>query len=121
MPIRIGTAEEGGTFHSQGVALKLMLEAGIADNVDIVATPGASIENAQRLGAGTLEFGFMAANWVGRAQRGEPPFAEPIDLRVVAPMNAGPIFFIARADSPLYGIKELRGRRVAVGREGTGM
>jgi TRAP transporter TAXI family solute receptor len=121
MPVRIGTAEEGGTFHAQGMALKVMLEAGIVDQVEIVATEGASIGNAQLLGAGQLDFGFMAANWVGRAHRGEPPFAEPIRLRVAAPMNAGPIFFITLAESPLYGIMELRGRRVAVGREGTGM
>src|SRR4051812_17947276 len=121
MPVRIGTAEQGGTFHSQGMALKVMLEAGILDSVEIVATEGASIGNGERLGAGQLEFGFMAGNWVGRAQRGEPPFAAPIDLRVVAPMNAGPIFFITLAESSLYGITELRGRRVAIGREGTGM
>ena len=121
MPVRVGTAEAGGTFHSQGVALKHMLEAGVVDAVEIVATEGASIGNANLLGAGALDFGFMAANWVGRAQRGEPPFAGPLALRVAAPMNAGPIFFITRAESPLFGITELRGRRVAVGREGTGM
>jgi TRAP transporter TAXI family solute receptor len=121
MRIRIGTAENGGTFHSQGMALKVALEAGLFEAVDIVETPGASIENARFLGAGELQFGFMAANWVGLAQRGEPPFDAPIDLRVAAPMNAGPIFFIARADSPMYGIGELRGRRVAIGAEGSGM
>ena len=121
MAVRIGTAEEGGTFHSQGMALKTMLEAGVLDQVEVVATEGASIGNARRLGDGSLEFGLMAANWVGLARRGEPPFDATIELRVVAPMNAGPIFFIVPAESPLYGIMELRGRRVAVGREGTGM
>ena len=121
MAVRIGTAEEGGTFHAQGIALKAMLEQGVCDRVEVVVTPGASIENARRLGAGELEFGLMAANWVGLAQRGEPPFEAPVTLRVAAPMNAGPIFFITRADSPIYGIKELRGRRVAIGQEGTGM
>jgi len=104
MPVRIGTAEIGGTFHSQGLALKHMLESGSVDTVEIVATEGASIGNARALGAGELDFGFMAANWVGRAQRGEPPFAAPLDLRVASPMNAGPIFFIVRAESPFYGI-----------------
>ena len=121
MRIRIGTAEEGGTFHSQGEALKVALESGFFESVEIVATPQASIENARRLGRGELEFGMMAANWVGRAQRGELPFSEPIDVRVVAPMNAGPIFFVTRDEMPLYGITELRGRRVAVGTKGSGM
>jgi hypothetical protein len=63
----------------------------------------------------------MAANWIGRARNGEPPFARKIDLRMVAPMNAGPLFFIARADSVLRSVGDLRGRRVAVGAERSGM
>ena len=44
----------------------------------------------------------MAANWVTRAARGEPPFARPIHAdRIVAPMNVGPLFFIARADAAI--------------------
>ena len=38
----------------------------------------------------------MASNWIGRAKNGEPPFAQPIDIRMAAPMNAGPLFFIVR-------------------------
>jgi TRAP transporter TAXI family solute receptor len=40
---------------------------------------------------------------------------------MVAPMNAGPLFFIARADSRLRGVRDLRGRRVVVGPEKSGM
>src|SRR5258706_11707191 len=102
MPVRIGTAEEGGTFHSQGVALKHMLESGVTDAVEIVATPGASIENAPRLGAGELEPGFMAANWLGRAHRGAPPLRPPPNFTGLGPINAGPLFFTTRAASPPY-------------------
>jgi TRAP transporter TAXI family solute receptor len=63
----------------------------------------------------------MAANWIGRAHRGEAPFVEPIDLRMAAPMNAGPLFFIARADAPICSVGELRGKRVAVGLATSGM
>jgi TRAP transporter TAXI family solute receptor len=40
---------------------------------------------------------------------------------MVAPMNAGPIFFIARADGPIRTVADLRGRRVATGTESGGM
>src|SRR5207237_2555255 len=73
------------------------------------------------LQAGEIEFGFMASNWIGRASNGEPPFAQPIDIRMVAPMNAGPMFFIVRAGSDIYSVSGLRGRRVAVGMETSGM
>src|SRR5665213_3164083 len=102
MSIRIGTAEHNSTFLSQGHALKAVLDrvAGLGA-VEISETAQASIQNALRLDAAEIDFGFMAANWVGRARNGEPPFTKPIDLRMAAPMNAGPLFFICRADSAL--------------------
>jgi uncharacterized protein len=122
MPIRIGTAESNSTFLTQGHALKTVLDERPALRpVEILLSPAASIDNARRLGAGELEFGFMASNWTGLAKRGEPPFARPIDIRMAAPMNAGPLFFIARDDSDIAATSDLRGKRVAVGPETSGM
>ena len=44
-----------------------------------------------------------------------------IDLRIAAPMNLGPNFFICRADSKLRNVADLRGKRVAVGMKDGGM
>jgi len=122
MAIRIGTAERNSTFLSQGLALKAVLDCNPAlAPVDILETAQASIQNAKRLHAGELEFGFMAANWIGRAKAGEPPFTEPIDIRMAAPMNAGPLFFIARTDSLLRSVADLPGKRIAVGLRTSGM
>ena len=122
MPIRIGTAERNSTFLSQGLALKAVLDRNPAlAPVDILETAQASIQNAKRLHAGELEFGFMAANWIGRAKAGEPPFTGAIDIRMAAPMNAGPLFFIVRADSALRSVADLPGKRIAVGLRTSGM
>jgi hypothetical protein len=40
---------------------------------------------------------------------------------MVAPVNAGPLFFITRAGSPLRKVTELRGKRVSVGQQLSGM
>ena len=120
MALRIGTAERGGTFHSQGLALRTLLERHHTP-VDIVECAAASIENANRLHTGDIDFGFMAANWPARAKDGAAPFTQPIDIRLAAPMNAGPLFFIARAESDIRAVEDLRGRRVAVGRANSGM
>ena len=122
MTVRIGTAERDSTFLSQGQALKAVLESNPAlAPIDVSTSQTASVENANRLAAGDIDFGFMAANWIGRALNGEAPFQQKIDLRMVAPMNAGPLFFIVRADSDLRTVNDLRGRRLVVGPEKSGM
>src|ERR1043166_1293530 len=120
MAIRIGTAERDGTFSSQGRALKVIFERQLGP-VTVIESSAASIENANGLHAGALEFGFMASNWIGRAKNGEPPFGQPIDIRMAAPMNAGPLFFITRAQSPIRTVSDLRGKRVVLGMKPSGM
>jgi uncharacterized protein len=122
MTIRIGTSERDGTFHSQGRALQTILERQPQLRpIEILESKSASVDNAKRLHAGEIELGFMASNWIGRAKRGEDPFVEPVDLRMAAPMNAGPLFFIARAGTPIRFVSDLRGKRVAVGLRTGGM
>lgn len=120
--VRIGTAEPDSTFLSQGFALKTVLDRVPAlAPVEVSTSAHASVENANRLAANEIDFGFMASNWIGRAKNGEAPFTQKIDLRMVAPMNAGPLFFIARADSDLRNVTDLPGRRLVVGPQQSGM
>jgi TRAP transporter TAXI family solute receptor len=120
--VRIGTAEANSTFLGQGLALKTVLERVPALRpVEVSVSAHASVDNANRLQSGDIDFGFMASNWIGRAKAGEAPFAQAIDLRMVAPMNAGPLFFIARVDSNLCTVRDLAGRRMVVGPEKSGM
>jgi uncharacterized protein len=119
MTIRIGTSEQGGTFNRQGEALGNVLRA--AHEVEIHTVEGSSVGSALMLHAGDLEFGFSASNWVGRAKRGEDPFREPIAIRMAAPANVGPMFFVVRADSDLHVIDDMKGRKVSVNNPDTGM
>ena len=122
MAIRMGTSEYGGTFYTQGAAFAELFNRGRAEaDKCIVQTTDASIHNAEQLDRGELEFGFMASNWIGRAKDATPPFAKKIALRMVAPANAGPMFFVTLAGSPIQSIADFRGRRIAVGAQGSGM
>ena len=119
--LRIGTAERDSTFLSQGYALKAVLECNPAlAPIEVSISAHASVENAGRLDGGDIDFGFMALNWIGRAKNGEAPFVKKIDLRMVAPMNAGPLFFVARADSATRGHRPARPALV-VGPQKSGM
>ncbi len=120
--MRIGTAEPGSTFLSQGTALKQLLDSrSISQPIEVVTALSASIENAQSLDTGAIQFGYMASNWIGRALRGEAPFRAPIELRMVSPANAGPLFFIVLASSGLSAVTQLKGKRICVGPATSGM
>jgi uncharacterized protein len=122
MAIRMGTSESGGTFYTQGQALAEIFNRGRAETDNcVVQTSDASIHNAEQLDRGALEFGFMASNWIGRAQNATPPFKNKIALRMVAPANAGPMFFVKLANSPLRTVADFIGKRVAIGPKGSGM
>lgn len=122
MELRIGTADAGGTFDTQGEALAdILREKEGLRSVAVVRTPNASIDNANALHAGRIEFGFMASNWVGRAFAGKDPFREPIALRIASPANAGPLFFVALASSGIASFEDFPGKRICLGPEGSGM
>jgi TRAP transporter TAXI family solute receptor len=121
MTMRIGTAEPNSTFSSQGLAIaQIAATIGLPNSIEIVEAHSASIENAEKLRLRKIDFGFVAANWIGRAVAGTAPFTAAVDLRMVAPMNVGPMFFIAARDSALRYIDDLRGKRVSVGPQMSG-
>lgn len=122
MALRMGTSEYGGTFYTQGAAFTELFNRGRAEmDKCVVRTTDASIHNAEQLDRGELEFGFMASNWIGRAKDATPPFTKKIALRMVAPANAGPMFFVKLASSPIQSIADFKGKRVAIGAKGSGM
>lgn len=119
--LRIASSDPLSTFYQQAEALGGVLVAeGLAEETQVLATTG-SVMNAQKVAGGEADLGFMASNWVPRAAAGEAPFTDPVAVAIAAPLNAGPIFFVARADSPLSRVSELKGRRVAVGHRDSGM
>ena len=122
MVFRIGTSEHGGTFFTQGSALAELFNRGRPENGRcVVQTSDASIHNANLLDQGELEFGFMASNWIGRAKDATAPFTHSIALRMVAPANAGPMFFVKLASSPIQSVADFPGKRIAIGVKGSGM
>ena len=122
MAVRIGTSEHGGTFYTQGSAFAELFNRGRSeDDKCVVQTTDASIHNAEQLDRGELEFGFMASNWIGRAKDATPPFKRKIALRMVAPANAGPMFFVKLANSPIQTVADFTGKRIIIGAKGSGM
>ena len=122
MSVRIGTNERGGTFFTEGETLaKVLREKTNLAPVKVCPVLSASVGGIKGLENHDFEFAISASNWVGRALRGENPFEEPISLRMVAPANAGAMFFVVPKNSSLNTVDDLRGKRIAIGVRDGGM
>ena len=124
-PERIVTAAESGTYIQIGRDLARLVArpAGIA--LEAVPSKG-STENVRRL---RLEPGVRLAlvqsdvvqAFLDEARNGNSDALQMIKpLRVVMPLYDEEIYFVARADSPLTSIHEIRDKRINVGPVGSG-
>jgi len=127
MSVSIAAFDRGGTAYAQATAIASVVEAGGSDaasalgEVRVLETLADSVGSVVRMESGEADFGFAAANLLGRAVRGETPFAAPVGIRTVAPVHVGPMFFVVPARSGLQYVGELRGKRIAVGVHGAGV
>lgn len=120
-PVAIATSEADSTFHRQAVALGEMWEAdGLVDSATTLFTSG-SVENAHLVADRQADYAFMAANWLPLGCTGKPPFKAALPIVLMTPINTGPLFFVARGDSQLASFADLKGKRVALGHENSGM
>lgn len=120
-PVAIATSDVDSTFHRQAVALGGMwADAGVVDRAIALFTSG-SVENAHMVADGNADYAFMAANWLPLGCTGQPPFAKALPVALMAPVNTGPLFFVARAESKLSSFADLKGKRVGLGHEKSGM
>jgi TRAP transporter TAXI family solute receptor len=119
--LRIASSDLLSTFFEQAKALgDILVEEGVADGTEVLVTTG-SVMNAEMVARGEADLGFMASNWVPRAVSGASPFTKPVDVAIAAPLNAGPLFFVVKAESEIDTVAQLRGRKVAVGHRDSGM
>lgn len=119
--IRIASSDPLSTFYAQaGLLASLLKDGGVVGEAEVIPTTG-SVINAEMTARGEAALGFMASNWVPRATAGADPFAAPVDVAIVTPLNAGPLFFVAPAASPIASVRELKGKTIAVGHANSGM
>ncbi len=116
--INVVTGGTSGVYYPLGVALtKLYVDAIPGVRTSVQATK-ASAENLNLLQAGRAELAFtlgdaLADAWEGNAEAGFPKKLDK--LRGVAAIYSNYVHFVARADSGIKGLADLKGKRVSVG------
>jgi TRAP transporter TAXI family solute receptor len=133
---RIGTGTTAGTYFPIGAILanavsgppgappcELGGSCGVPGLIAVAQASSGSVENIANIRDGTIDSGFSQADIVTWAYTGTGLYAEdgPIaDLRAIAHLYNELIHVVVPADSPVETVADLRGRRVALGDEGSG-
>ena len=123
--ISIGTGGVTGVYYPTGGAIcrlvnKMRKETGIRCSAE---STGGSIYNINTLRAGELEFGVAQSDWQYHAYRGTSKFEKSgafEGLRAVFSVHPEPVTIIARDDSGISNITDLKGKRVNIGNVGSG-
>ncbi len=119
--LSLGTAPPGGAFFVVGGALAEVLngQPGTGWSVTAESTSG-SQENIRRLASKELDFALSNAAITYFAVRGTEGWDQAYPVRSVMTLAPNVALFIARANSGISTIADLKGKRVVVGPAGAG-
>jgi TRAP transporter TAXI family solute receptor len=116
--INVLTGSSTGVYHALGVALGEVLDAAMPETKSAVQATRTSAENLNLLQAGRGDVAFAAGDVLSDAWKGNEVagFKAPLrKLRGIAAIYPNYIQFIARADSGIRKLADLRGKKISVG------
>lgn len=123
--ISIGTGGVTGVYYPTGGAICRLVnrerkEHGIRCSVE---STGGSIYNINTIRSGELEFGVAQSDWQYHAYNGTSKFKDAgafKELRAMFSVHPEPVTILARSDSGIKTIADLKGKRVNIGNAGSG-
>jgi len=124
-PVTIATGTPGAVYHPVGNAICRMfnLPEGHQARPCVAVSSGGSVANIVRLEQGESTFGLSQTDVAYAAFHGEGPFAaagpDP-KLRMLIAFYPEAFTVVARAGSGIRDFRDLRGKRLGVGRSGAG-
>jgi len=123
--ITIGTGGVTGVYYPTGGAICRLVNKGRkTHNIRCsVESTGGSVYNINTIRAGELDMGVAQSDWQYHAYNGTSKFKEkgPFkELRAVFSVHPEPVTVIARADSGITQIDQVKGKRLNIGNPGSG-
>lgn len=123
--VSIGTGGVTGVYYPTGGAIcrlmnKSRKEHGFRCSVE---STGGSIYNLNTIRAGELEFGVVQSDWQYHSYHGTSKFADAgpyEDLRAVFSVHPEPVTILARDDSGIQDLADVKGKRLNIGNPGSG-
>ncbi|MGM8214998.1 TAXI family TRAP transporter solute-binding subunit [Bacillaceae bacterium W0354] len=117
-----GTGGTSGTYYPIGGALKPIFEdSEHVSNVTVEST-GASVANIQNINDGLNQLAIVMSDVAYDAVNGTGQFeGNKIEIEAIAGMYQNVVQVVAMADSGIETIEDLKGKRVGVGKVGSGV
>ena len=123
--ITIGTAGQTGIYYVVGQSICKLINRFSDEHGYRCTAPatGGSIANLNGIANGDMNFGTVQSDWQYHAFNGSSVFADAgpnKNLRSVLSAHADTVTVVARADSGIKTLAELKGKRVNIGNPGSG-
>lgn len=118
--VRIATGVPGGVYNPYGKAFAGVINKHSAPLSALARPTEGSVENLKLLQKGDADMAFTLADTAGPALRGEPPFTARVPIVALARLYNDYIQVIARRQSELRDVTDLRGKRVSIGAPNSG-
>ncbi|MPV85672.1 TAXI family TRAP transporter solute-binding subunit [Ostreibacterium oceani] len=122
--VTIGTGGQTGVYYVVGQSICQLVNRSISEHGIKCNAPstGGSVANINAIGAGEQDMGVAQSDWQYHAYNGTAPdkIAENKEIRAVFSVHAEPLTVVARADSGVTHMNEIKGKRVNIGNPGSG-
>ncbi|MBS9778137.1 MAG: TAXI family TRAP transporter solute-binding subunit [Gammaproteobacteria bacterium] len=122
--VTIGTGGQTGVYYVVGQSICKLVNRNIKEHGIKCNAPstGGSVANINAIGAGEQDMGVAQSDWQFHAYNGTSKFEgkQNKDLRAVFSVHAEPFTAVARADSGVNTLTDIKGKRVNIGNPGSG-
>lgn len=124
--VLVGTGGVNGVYYPAGGAMCQFVKRNIKQHgirCTVESTEG-SIYNLESLRSGDLDIAAAQSDWHYNAYQGKGPFEKEgpnRELRSLFSLHTEPFTILARANSSIHSFDDLRGHRISVGEQGSGM
>ena len=116
----IGTASIGGAFYPVGTGIASIVSKYVPALDIRVEVTGGGIENPRLVGSGDTDLGITNIFLAHLAIEGKKPYSKALPIRTLALMYPSTLHMVVKKGSGVKTLKDLKGRRVAVGPAGGG-